>query len=107
MANALYIAATEARSGKTAITLGVMELLLRKVHKVGFFRPIMKKNDNDIQLISSYFNLKEHYNEMYEITVDDAATLASSGRQEEVLEEIIKKYNELQDKKMLTDCHNC
>ena len=98
MANALYIAATEARSGKTAITLGVMELLLRKVHKVGFFRPIIRKDDDDIKLVSSIFNLKEDFDEMYGVTVDEAAKFASMGRQDEVIEKIIKKYNELKEK---------
>ena len=98
MANALYIAATKARSGKTAITLGVMELLLRKVHKVGFFRPIIKKDDDDIKLISSIFHLKEDFDEMYGVTVDEAVKLASVGRHDEVVERIIKKYNELKEK---------
>ena len=41
MANNLFITATEARSGKSAISLGVMEMLLRKIDRVGFFRPII------------------------------------------------------------------
>lgn len=98
MADALYIAATEARSGKTAVTLGVMELLLRKVHKVGFFRPIIREDDADIRLISSNFNVKEKFSEMYGVTAGEAATLASLGRQDEILEAIIKKYNELKEK---------
>ncbi len=40
MANKLYVAGTEARSGKSAIILGMMELLTRNVKKVAFFRPL-------------------------------------------------------------------
>ena len=36
MADSLYITATESRSGKSAISLGVMEMLARKICKVGF-----------------------------------------------------------------------
>ena len=35
---------------------------------------------------------------MYGVTADEAATLASLGRQDEILEAIIKKYNELKEK---------
>ena len=41
MANNLFITATETGSGKSLISLGVMEMLLRKIKKVGFFRPII------------------------------------------------------------------
>ena len=46
MANGIYITATESKSGKSAISLGVMELLLGKIDKVGFFRPIIKESDD-------------------------------------------------------------
>ena len=74
MADSLYITATEARSGKSAISLGVMEMLARKICKVGFFRPIInvdpgsEKRDNDIHLIASYFKLEFPYEKMYGYT---------------------------------------
>ena len=54
MSKNLFITATEAKSGKSAISLGVMELLLRNVERVGFFRPFInvdttiQKKDDDI-----------------------------------------------------------
>ncbi len=74
MANNLYITATEARSGKSAVSLGVMEMLLRSIDRVAFFRPFVNVNpggherDKDIELISSYFELKIPYENMYGIT---------------------------------------
>jgi len=59
MSKNLFITATEARSGKSAISLGIMELLLRKIDRVAFFRPLInsdkkgRKKDNDINLIAS------------------------------------------------------
>ena len=59
MSNNLFIAATEPRSGKSVIALGLMELLLRNVDRVGFFRPLISvdqdtgKKDNDIREISA------------------------------------------------------
>lgn len=101
MANNIYIAATGPRSGKTVITLGVIELLLRKMNKVGFFRPIVQDSDGvdkDIALIASYFDLKIPVNQMYGFTTEEATDLASHGKEEEVIEGIINKYNQLKEK---------
>lgn len=45
MANSLYITATEPNSGKSAITLGLMQMLKRHVHRVAFFHPIIYSTD--------------------------------------------------------------
>jgi phosphate acetyltransferase len=101
MSNSLYITATEARSGKSAVILGVMEMLLRKIDRVGFFRPIINVDpglndlDHDIVLISSHFNLKIPYDQMYGFTGTEASNLVSSGKQNEMIEGIINKYNQL------------
>jgi len=103
MANSLYITATEARSGKSAISLGLMEMLLRKMERVGFFRPLITVDngadgkDNDIDLISSYFNLGIPYESMYGYTAAEAGTLISQGKEDEILEGIIKKFNQLEE----------
>jgi phosphate acetyltransferase len=103
MANSLYITATEARSGKSAISLGLMEMLLRKMERVGFFRPLITVakgadgKDNDIDLISSYFNLGIPYESMYGYTAAEVGTLISQGKEGEILEGIIKKFNQLEE----------
>ncbi|MBU1171097.1 MAG: phosphate acetyltransferase [Proteobacteria bacterium] len=100
MSNSLYITGTEARSGKSAIVLGVMELLLRKISKVGFFRPIIaggQEKDNNIHLIATYFNIDIPYEKMYGMTAREVTDLASMGKPIEIIEKIIKKYNELKE----------
>ncbi|MEH0022432.1 MAG: phosphate acetyltransferase [Desulfobacter sp.] len=101
MSNGLYITATESGSGKSAIALGVMEMLFRKLDCVGFFRPIIRRDpeeswDLDIELMSSQFNLDRPYAKMYGITQAEADRLLTLGKKEEVLERIIEKYNEAQ-----------
>ena len=102
MAKNLYITATEAKSGKSAISLGVMEMLIRKLNKVGFFRPIInilgqkEEQDADIHLISTHFNLDIPYENMYGYTAEEANRLISLGKDEALLEGIIAKYNDLQ-----------
>ncbi len=67
MSKNLFITATEARSGKSAICLGIMELLVRHIDRVAFFRPLINPNmtgknkDNDINLITSHYHLETPY----------------------------------------------
>ena len=103
MPDNLYITATEARSGKSAICLGVMEILLRKIDRVGFFRPIIdvipasNKRDNDIHLIASHFSLTTPYEKMYGYTAKELSDMISLGKESEALEGIMKKYNDLKE----------
>jgi len=101
MSNNLYITGTEARSGKSVVSLGVMEMLLRKIERVGFFRPIIHAEpesgamDNDINLIRTHFNLPMPYEQMYGYTTSEVNKLLSAGKEGEVLEGIINKYEQL------------
>ncbi len=102
MSKNLFITATEPRSGKSAIALGIMELLLRNVERVAFFRPFInvhpgpKKMDNDISLISSYYKLGIPYRKMYAFTSAEANKLVTLGKHEELLEGIFNKYKEIE-----------
>jgi phosphate acetyltransferase len=103
MAKNLYITSINAESGKSAIALGVMELLLRDIRKVGFFRPIINplnpvERDHDIDLILSHFYLGLQYNETYAVTLDEAKQYINSGRQNELMELILNKYQRLEEK---------
>ena len=103
MAKNLYITATEARSGKSAICLGVMELILRHVEKVGFFRPLINAQDEkkeiidrDINLISTHFQLSPPYKAMYGYTTTQANELITFGKYDVLMEGIVTKYKELE-----------
>ncbi len=102
MSKNLFITATEARSGKSAICLGIMELLIRNVGRVGFFRPLIEvdpagdKKDNDLHLFSSYFKLSTPYEKMYAYTVTEANNLIGRGRQDELLEGVFNVYKEIE-----------
>ncbi|MDL2266691.1 phosphate acetyltransferase [Desulfovibrio sp. OttesenSCG-928-G15] len=101
MANNLYITATESKSGKSAIVLGMMQLLLRRVRKVAFFRPIInqpkeKGRDHDINLVVSHFGLDLDYEDTYAYTLQDARNLMNTGQHETMLDNILKKYKKLE-----------
>ena len=104
MAENLYVTSTEAKSGKSVVSLGLMEMLLRNVKNVAFFRPLInvengsETKDHDIHLLSSYFKLETPYNEMFAFTTSQALEYISSGRYEQLMEEIVTKYNSLAEK---------
>ena len=101
MGDNLYLTATEPRSGKSAVALGVMEMLLRKIEGVGFFRPVVAADprgvvqDHDINLISTHFELKFPLETMYGCTVEEVKQLVSQSREGEIHEKILRKYHRL------------
>jgi phosphate acetyltransferase len=101
MSKNLYITATEARSGKSAIVLGVMQLLLRDIRKVAFFRPIINapedgQRDHDINLMQSVFKLDQAYETTYAHTLNEARELMNDGQYSTLLENILNKYKALE-----------
>ena len=103
MANNLYIIATEARSGKSAICLGVMQLLLRQFQRVAFFRPIITgstqgKKDHDINLMLSQFYLNQRYEDTFAYTLDQARDMINQGKHTILLENILSKFKELESR---------
>jgi phosphate acetyltransferase len=110
MANKLYVAGTEPRSGKSAIILGMMELLTRNIKKVAFFRPLIDVDhsrgemENTINLIKQQYHLCYGYEEMYAYTVNEANQLISMGKNAELHEGILAKFNNLAAKSDFVLC---
>ncbi|MCP4884018.1 MAG: AAA family ATPase, partial [Flavobacteriales bacterium] len=103
MSRAIYIATGEAESGKSIITLGLMSILLGRTRKVGYFRPIIEvndpsKKDNHIETVLTHFNLELEYEECYAMTVTDVIKRKTQDKEGEILDIIIKKYKELEDR---------
>ena len=100
MANSLYITPTAAGSGKTVISLGLMQLLLKDIRTVAFFRPIInpkgKGMDNDIELIQAQFSLGQRYEHSYAYTMEDAKRMINSGRRAEMMETILAGFKQLE-----------
>ena len=98
MSNKLYIASMEARSGKSVVALGIMELLSRRLNKIGFFRPIIPdvEKDNNIHLISSRYLLKQPYEAMYAFNHDQAQEMVAAGKYDTLLKIILDKFKALE-----------
>lgn len=102
MAQSLFISTTEDNCGKSLVALGILELILRKTTKVGFFRPIIPsgngKRDDDIDLIINYFGLKQNYDESFGLTSKQVNELLAYQNLDAILEKIIGKYKQLETK---------
>ncbi|NDV19611.1 phosphate acetyltransferase [Pseudodesulfovibrio sp. JC047] len=103
MSKSLYVSATEERSGKSAVILGVMQMLLRELHNVAIFRPIINdpgegNKDHDIELMIDHFKLSIPYSDTYAYTLKQARELINSGQHALVLENILKRYKTLEKK---------
>jgi phosphate acetyltransferase len=104
MSRNVYIAATESSSGKSAIALGVMEMMVKKVGHVGFFRPIIAADrngpdrDNDIALMTSHFRLDLPYEEAFAYTSREAGALIRDGKASQLLDGILERYNALAER---------
>ena len=101
-AASLYIHTTEPGSGKAMVSLGVLDLILKRTNgtaRVGFFRPIIgkgKQPDEDTVLMLEHFGLNQTLEESYGMRTDRANELLGQHCHDEVIEEIISKYKALE-----------
>ena len=103
MSKSIFIAISEPYSGKSIVALGLMNMLLSKTKKVGFFKPIVnvdpaEKSDGHIDTIREYFELDIPYADMYAFTRPQALNLLQTKSTGEMIETIIKKFKRLEEK---------
>jgi len=103
MNKAVYVATTEARSGKSIVSIGLMQMLLGKTAKVGYFRPIIDdyddgKRDNHINTILSYFDIQMSYHEAYAYTRNEIILNKNQNKDDEIITKIIEKYKSIEDR---------
>ncbi len=101
MAESLYIASLEPGSGKSVVALGVMELLSRRLERVGYFRPVIpsaKARDGRIALISERYQLPFDDEELFAYTDDEVQQLLAQGRADEVFKGVLESYHRLAER---------
>ncbi|HEX3025106.1 MAG TPA: phosphate acetyltransferase [Chitinophagaceae bacterium] len=102
MTKAIYIASTSPFSGKSVIALGLINMLVGKTKKIGYFKPVVnespeKAKDTHIETIVSHFGISDNYNDMYAFTRDEILTLRSEGNEALIIDKIISKYKKLEE----------
>ncbi len=98
MSTGLYIATVEPNSGKTVISLGMMNELLSRNTRVAYFRPIIDGHEKDhhIDVILSYFRLDQDYEQAYGLTRPEVVRYLNKNQEDKILEVIIRKFKKLE-----------
>src|SRR4051812_13929666 len=101
MTKTIFIAAAEPYSGKSLITLGLINMLLGKAKKIGYFKPIINesngKKEVHIDTVLTHFSLPVVYDDSYAFTRREVLQRIESDSQGEVLNTIISKYKKLEE----------
>ncbi len=101
MGKNLYIATMEPQSGKSVVLLGIMEMLSRRIHNIGIFRPIVRageKRDDYIELVRQRYKLNFDYEDLYACTHQEARDLLGSGQYDTLVKRMVDKYKNLEQK---------
>jgi len=95
----LFIAAQELNAGMSFVTMGMMEILKRNLHKVAFFRPIISTKehlDDDINFILQRYNLDMKYEDSYGFDTDYVENMIASNKTTELINQILIKFKKLE-----------
>lgn len=99
MANTLFVTATEQNSGKTMVSLGLMRSLSGLVSRVGFFKPIWRRDDfvtggRDASLIERTYHMDALLDEE-PIGMGEVREALLKGQEEELLGRISDRYERI------------
>ena len=94
MIKSIFISSAEPYSGKSLITMGTFEAILRKTKKVALFKPIIRDKgengmDKNIELILDYYNLEQSYDDSFVFYRSEVQELFGLGKQDEFIEKIL------------------
>ncbi|HTI58168.1 phosphate acetyltransferase [Mucilaginibacter sp.] len=103
MIKTVFIASTEAHSGKSIVSIGLVNMLLGKAQKIGYYKPVISQNllvkkDDHIDTILTHFDLPMTYDDTFALTWQDAMGQMETESQGEMLDIIIRKYKSLEEK---------
>jgi len=87
----------EPASGKSMVSLGLMEALSRHSAKVGYFRPVVGSSteDNTINLIRQRYGLTQTYEQSFGITTDATRGVGTLHDADSLISEIMTKFDTL------------
>jgi len=95
----LFISAQEINAGMLFISMGMMEVLKRNLHRVAFFRPVIfDKNvrDGDIEFILERYNLGMKYEDAFGFDVDYVEDMIASNKTKTLINQLLSKFKKLE-----------
>ena len=96
----LYISAQEKNAGTLFITMGMMEILKRNIHRVAFFRPVIYSRDiedGDVSFILQRYSLEMEYKDCYGFDIEYVENMIANNKTNILMNELITKFKKLED----------
>lgn len=102
MSKAIYIASSASYSGKSVVSLGLMNILVGKIKKLAYFKPVVRESDETtkdiyISTMIDHFGLNVKYEDSYAFTYNELLMYRSEGNNAFIIDTIISKYKKLED----------
>jgi phosphate acetyltransferase len=95
----LYVAAQEIHAGTLFVSMGMMEVLKRNLHRVAFFRPIIFSKDivdGDISFILEKYQLDMNYEDCYGFDIEYVESMIAQNKFKELINQLILKFKRLE-----------
>lgn len=90
----LFISATEPRSGKSAVALGLFKLLRTRADRIGYIKPIGDgrggADDDDVHLVGELFKLDRSPESISPMGMDEARRLIAEGNMDGLLTRVLR-----------------
>nr|WP_296072763.1 phosphate acetyltransferase [uncultured Actinoplanes sp.] len=99
MATSVYVAGLGPSVGKGTVALGLVELLSRRVARIGVFRPLLSAHGEDdhlLSLLTSRYPVAVPYAGSFGVTTAEASALVADGKWEELISRIVERYREVE-----------
>ncbi|MGZ8737465.1 MAG: phosphate acetyltransferase [Nocardioides sp.] len=101
MGSSVYVASVEGYTGKSAVALGVLDELSRRVERVGVFRPIVRKDGDNyhggrdyvLEMLTAHDAVSLSYDECSGVTYDHVHADPTSA-----LDLIVERYHRVAEK---------
>lgn len=102
MTKNIFIASAEPYTGKSVIAFGMINMLLAKTQKVGYFKPITAQDDSGqkdphIEAMLDYFSLPVNYEDAFAFTRQEILHQPDEEATADIINTIISKYKKLED----------
>jgi phosphate acetyltransferase len=98
VARSVYVAGLGPGVGKGTVALGLVELLSRRVARIGVFRPVVNGATDDplLTLLTKRYPVVAPYSDSYGVTAAEASALVADGKREELISRIVERYREVE-----------
>jgi phosphate acetyltransferase len=94
VARIVYLVEHGPDSGKSAVALGLAELLSRKVPRIGVFRPVAPASEDVLlELLRSRYHIGA--GQLFGVTFDEAAAMLAGGHSEDLVGRIVERFRPL------------